>query len=134
MPPTVFRPVSATLPASRTASVSGSCRSALGSGFAAAGRDAGLGFGLAALARDVVAVPDFARAVVFGCAALGRRVGEVSAGPAEAADVVAAPPAAGAPSPAEPLRRLLLLTPGRDLGRLPRTPGSSLLSAATREK
>jgi hypothetical protein len=65
------------------------------------------------------------RALVFGCAAFGRRAGEVSAGPAEAE----APDA-----PRAPVRRLSLRTPGRDLGRLPSTPGSSPRSAATPEK
>jgi hypothetical protein len=40
--------------------------------------------------------------------------------------------ALGEPRDAPP--RLSLRCPGRDRGRLPRTPGSSLLSAATREK
>src|SRR4051794_8507295 len=96
MPPTVFRPVSATLPASRTASVSGSWRSPLGWGASWTG---GRSFGRAepllwspAFARAAAAaprVPDFARAVVFGCAALGRRDLDVSAGPADAAAVEA---------------------------------------------
>jgi hypothetical protein len=42
--------------------------------------------------------------------------------------------AAAAAPPRDAPSRLSLRCPGRDLGRLPSTPGSSLLSTATREK
>jgi hypothetical protein len=78
-------------------------------------RDAAVTFGFA---RPERAVADFARLGAFAAAAAG----------AEAF----APAAAGAG--AAPARRLSLRTPGRDRGRLPSTPGSSLFSAATPEK
>jgi hypothetical protein len=72
-----------------------------------------------AFAREPLArVRDFALA--FARAAFARVEGEAFVEDAEVA--LAVPP------------RLLLRCPGRDLGRLPSTPGSSLLSAATREK
>jgi hypothetical protein len=91
-----------------------------------------------------VAFELFARALVFGCAALGRRAREVSEAGAEGdpvpplaetaeADDAAPPPAPFAASRPPP-RRLSLRTPGRDLGRLPSTPGASLFSAAMPEK
>jgi hypothetical protein len=81
---------------------------------------AAAGFGPAvALAREPPArVRDFALA--FDRAAFARVEGEAFV--EDAAAALAAPP------------RLSLRCPGRDLGRLPSTPGSSLLSAATREK
>ncbi|HEY0631418.1 MAG TPA: hypothetical protein VGC98_05145 [Thermoleophilaceae bacterium] len=50
--------------------------------------------------------------------------------PALAAEACPSPPA----PPARELPRLSLRCPGRERGRLPSTPGSSLLSAATPEK
>jgi hypothetical protein len=92
-------------------------------------------FAPAARAFVFALAPPAVRALVFGCAAFGRRAGEVSAGPAEAdAAVAPAPLAPPAAAPRAPARRLSLRTPGRDLGRLPSTPGSSLRSAATPEK
>jgi hypothetical protein len=73
---------------------------------------------------------------VLGRAALGRAGFARTAGrlrsPPEALVASAAVAAAAARTPLPP--RLLLRRPGRDLGRLPSTPGSSVLSAATREK
>jgi hypothetical protein len=88
-----------------------------------------MGFGFAAV-RDGFAVAatragfafDFARALVFARAALARVEGAAFASPAAVAAAL------------EPVPRLALRRPGRDLGRLPSTPCSSLLSAATREK
>jgi hypothetical protein len=69
----------------------------------------------------------FAAAFFFGAAALGV---EKVFGCAGSAAVVPAAPGRLAP----PVRRFSLRCPGRDLGRLPSTPCSSLLSAATPQK
>jgi hypothetical protein len=74
--------------------------------------------GFAAARRGEV----LALALVFARAAFARVEGAGFA-PAAVIDAVSDP---------EP--RFELRRPGRDLGRLPSTPGSSLLSAATREK
>jgi hypothetical protein len=79
-------------------------------------RAAGLcaaGFGLRFAPDSAAVAPDFA---------------------AIAPEFAAFAPAAVIAAVLEPPPRLALRWPGRDLGRLPSTPGSSLLSAATRGK
>src|SRR5689334_5178041 len=107
MPAAVFSPTAATLPASSTAWPSGSPES-----LRAGGADGARRCPLLA-----VAVVRFGVVRVLGGVLL----------PDE--DVVARGLRA-----ADPLARLALRCPGRDLGRLPRTPGLSSRSAATREK
>jgi hypothetical protein len=113
MPAAVFRPTTATLPASCTAWPSGSLASLRAAG-ARRGRGGGLlapvvlRFGVVRVAR-VAGLDADARADDAARAARGLRV-------------------------AAPLLRLALRCPGRDRGRLPRTPGLSSRSAATRGK
>ena len=106
MPAAVFRPAAATLPASSTAWPSGSLVS-LRAGGAERGRGGGL------LAVD---------ALRFGVVRVLR--GVFLADDFDACGLRAA----------EPVVRFALRCPGRDRGRLPRTPGLSSLSAATFEK
>jgi hypothetical protein len=130
------------LPAKRTAPSSGSVEPTgggpsgprSGGGTLCAGgfgRGGGLAVPAAFLAVEperAVFAPAFARAV-FARAAFARVEGDAFA--VELAEAVFAD-AVAPPRDAPP--RLSLRCPGRDRGRLPRTPGSSLLSAATREK
>jgi hypothetical protein len=83
-----------------------------------------LAFARVAFARVAFALAGFAREVFAREAA-----GFAPRPDAFAASAVVAAAAARTPPP-----RLSLRCPGRDLGRLPSTPGSSVLSAATREK
>jgi hypothetical protein len=83
------------------------------------------GFAFAALARFGFAPP---AAAAFAPAALGAENVFGCAG--SSAPFVPAAPGPLAPPP----RRLSLRCPGRDLGRLPSTPGSSLLLAAIPQK
>ena len=106
---------------------------------AAFGREAAaFGRAVVRLARAgfALAAPAFERAdlaLVFARAALARVDGEALGAALFVA--VAEPSLAALARPVAPApRRLSLRSPGRDRGRLPSTPGSSLLPAATREK
>jgi hypothetical protein len=125
MPTAAFTPVSATLPASRTAWLSGSpppwfsgAEVTRGGSALGAGRDAGLDDEPRAVVVRAAARPPverFARWVVAVARACER-------GLLDDALVSRA---------VEPVERLSLRRPGRERGRLPSTPGSSLSSAAT---
>ena len=104
MLPAVFRPTSATFPAARTAAVSGS------------GEDAGAAGAACERSRGGAVAAGLRVALGFRFAAGAGRV-------LAFARVVATP---RAPGP-----RFSLRCPGRDLGRFPSTPGSSVSSAAT---
>jgi hypothetical protein len=124
IPTAVFTPVSATLPASRTAVVSGSLPPDCccgGRGCCCRSRCCRGGVVCPEVRAAVrVLVERFARwAVLFA------RVCVLAFG-VDGFDAAARDERA-----LDPLARLSLRRPGRDRGRLPRTPGSSLSSAAT---
>jgi hypothetical protein len=100
MLPAVFSPTSATLPATRTAAVSGSGEGDAGDA-AACGRSRG-----GAVAADLRGV--FGFGFGFGLAAARARVVGFARVEADAREALA---------------RFSLRCPGRDLGRLPSTPG-----------
>lgn len=124
----VFTPVSATLPAMRTAWVTGSLEPDEAAGWR--------GGGVEAVVR--VPVVDRVRALAlvlvpfFRGDALARAgFAFAAAGLARCAAVAARGLALAARVPAPALERFELRRPGRDRGRLPRTPWSSLSFAAT---
>src|SRR3954465_2157274 len=122
IPTAVFTPVSATLPARRKAVLIGSPPPDEGS-CCALGRCAGAlrwGGGVDDAVLRAAALPPVVRFARWLVAVARAFVLGLAAGVFWRAD--------------DPLERLSLRRPGRERGRLPRTPGSSLSSAATEGK